>query len=335
MSQSAPYQQANVRLNWIDAARGLAIVAVVFGHVWRGLHASAIITDDALFQVLDRLIYSFHMPLFFFLSGLVFKESQHDITRTLFARIVRLLWPLALWTWIYFSFKIIAGSLANSPIRADEFPYFPLPPREQFWFLWALLLVQFAVTITLSMATRLLNRPIAIALTSTASLALYLFVAVPEVLAPYVVGAVMHSPFFLAGMAYSLATSRRRFVGSALPYLALFTAAIAIALVTNGRNTDLVIGIVAAVALTTAMRILYNSGSPSRPLSIVRDLGLASMAIYVTHVIFTASTRIGLKMAGILDLRVHILLAVLAGVLLPLVIYRLAKRAGVTRIAGF
>ena len=49
---------AGGRLEWIDVARGIGIVAVVVGHVWTrgGLR-------DAM--------YSFHMPLFFLLSGLL------------------------------------------------------------------------------------------------------------------------------------------------------------------------------------------------------------------------------------------------------------------------
>lgn len=46
------------RLDWVDVARGIGIIAVVVGHVWtRG-------------PVRDAL-YSFHMPLFFLLSGLL------------------------------------------------------------------------------------------------------------------------------------------------------------------------------------------------------------------------------------------------------------------------
>lgn len=46
------------RLEWIDAARGIGIIAVVVGHVW---------TRGALRDAM----YSFHMPLFFLLSGLL------------------------------------------------------------------------------------------------------------------------------------------------------------------------------------------------------------------------------------------------------------------------
>ncbi|MEC3949891.1 acyltransferase family protein [Sphingobium sp. HWE2-09] len=50
--------KAQFRLDWVDVARGLGIVAVVIGHVWtRG-------------PVRDA-VYAFHMPLFFLLSGML------------------------------------------------------------------------------------------------------------------------------------------------------------------------------------------------------------------------------------------------------------------------
>lgn len=49
---------AGGRLEWIDVARGIGIIAVVVGHVWtRGSLRDA--------------MYSFHMPLFFLLSGML------------------------------------------------------------------------------------------------------------------------------------------------------------------------------------------------------------------------------------------------------------------------
>ena len=48
------------RLKWIDAMRGLAILLVVLGH------SIGSITDP-----MNRFILSFHMPVFFFISGLV------------------------------------------------------------------------------------------------------------------------------------------------------------------------------------------------------------------------------------------------------------------------
>jgi fucose 4-O-acetylase-like acetyltransferase len=50
------------RFDWVDVARGIGILAVVVGHVWtRGWP--------------HTITYSFHMPLFFLLSGYLFKPK--------------------------------------------------------------------------------------------------------------------------------------------------------------------------------------------------------------------------------------------------------------------
>ncbi len=52
-----------IRTSWIDIARGIGILLVLYGHVLG--------SDKTRF-----FIYAFHMPLFFFVSGLVFKERH-------------------------------------------------------------------------------------------------------------------------------------------------------------------------------------------------------------------------------------------------------------------
>lgn len=55
------------RNNIIDIAKGIGIILVVFGHNWIVVHKPG---------ELFRIIYSFHVPLFFFLSGIFLKESE-------------------------------------------------------------------------------------------------------------------------------------------------------------------------------------------------------------------------------------------------------------------
>lgn len=55
----------NNRLQWIDISKGVAIILVVLGHT--GLKSGS-----ALY--LNTFIYSFHLPLFFILSGYLFKD---------------------------------------------------------------------------------------------------------------------------------------------------------------------------------------------------------------------------------------------------------------------
>ena len=58
------------RLEYIDQLKGFAIFLVVTGHV---LEYCLVSTDSGYESVWHKLIYSFHMPLFAFLSGLFMK----------------------------------------------------------------------------------------------------------------------------------------------------------------------------------------------------------------------------------------------------------------------
>lgn len=75
------------RLEYIDRLKGLAIILVVMGHV---LEANGIGWENGMHQ----FIYLFHMPLFFFLSGLLFKFEG---TQTVVKKSRQLLVPLMVW----------------------------------------------------------------------------------------------------------------------------------------------------------------------------------------------------------------------------------------------
>ena len=55
----------NKNIDWVNNAKGLGIILVVFGHVWRGINAKGLL-NNTTFLFIDDLVYSFHMPLFFY-----------------------------------------------------------------------------------------------------------------------------------------------------------------------------------------------------------------------------------------------------------------------------
>lgn len=55
----------NQRIDWIDIAKGIGILLVILGH------------SVQFGGIVHNLIFSFHMPLFFVLSGLVYKYSDN------------------------------------------------------------------------------------------------------------------------------------------------------------------------------------------------------------------------------------------------------------------
>lgn len=82
------------RVQWIDGCKGIAILLVILGHTMR--------TDLSLVY-----IYGFHMPLFFFLSGLVCNEKKYTWSSFLKSRFNTLVIPYIafyLLTWLYWLF---------------------------------------------------------------------------------------------------------------------------------------------------------------------------------------------------------------------------------------
>lgn len=79
------------RVEWLDSLRGVAMLAVVIGHSCE-LYVSA---DSTMM----KLIYSFHMPLFFMVSGATFRVDKYERFRDcLIGEAKRLLVP---YVWLY------------------------------------------------------------------------------------------------------------------------------------------------------------------------------------------------------------------------------------------
>ena len=139
------------RVRWIDVARGIGIILVVAGH--------SLVPDG----LPNQIIFAFHMPLFFVLSGYVFgltERAEAPISRTLGSGVRRLLIPYAatgVVAYLYWFFILrfqthdLNAPLVILGIFAKTFGYgagavvaqFPdVGPVGPMWFLLALFLGQ-------------------------------------------------------------------------------------------------------------------------------------------------------------------------------------------------
>ena len=76
--------QKTKRSDWIDIAKGLGVFLVFLGHLWY----------QSNFPILNQMIYSFHIPMFFILSGYVIKRKQEETFKTFISKkFMRLLLP--------------------------------------------------------------------------------------------------------------------------------------------------------------------------------------------------------------------------------------------------
>jgi fucose 4-O-acetylase-like acetyltransferase len=79
INQSPTLTSQKQRFDYIDIARGIAIITVIFGHIFY-------YSSDPM-----KWIYSFHMPLFFFISGLCFSPKKYTLWQFIKKKAKRLL----------------------------------------------------------------------------------------------------------------------------------------------------------------------------------------------------------------------------------------------------
>ncbi len=89
----------NQRIEYIDTLKGIAIILVVMGHVIQFLWGDRYGSDNVLFVI----IYSFHMPLFFFLSGFCTKVVDQNGGISLKKKMKTLFYPFLLWNLIVYA----------------------------------------------------------------------------------------------------------------------------------------------------------------------------------------------------------------------------------------
>ena len=128
------------RIEYIDYAKCVAILLVVSGHIIQCFSVRG--TGDPLF----KFIYSFHMPLFFFLSGYVAQMTRERLIAKgvipfLLRKVETLFVPFLVWSLVILNYI----DILNSPHTLTVIELFLSPDRGA-WFLLSIFLVQVACT---------------------------------------------------------------------------------------------------------------------------------------------------------------------------------------------
>lgn len=313
------------RIQWMDAARGLGIILVVFGHVERGLVSSGIATT-AWWQVADYTLYTFHMPLFFMLAGFnVPRPLSRGRSEYLKGKLWTIAYPYFLWSLIQGTILVLLTSSTNGKYGAEELLSIPWKPMSQFWFLWVLMACQLVIAIVGVRAAVL------------APLAVASFVA--SQFTQDLLSHALHSlPFFLAGVLLADRASEARPTGPT-PIVAVGWAVFAVLVYLSLREVSLdefesfwalpasIVGI--AVVVWAALML---SGEA---LDVVAYLGTASMTIYVMHVLASAGLRIIMTKLHVPTVDwLYALACTLVGLVVPLVAHVLLGRFNLLWVLG-
>jgi fucose 4-O-acetylase-like acetyltransferase len=313
---------------WVDYAKAIGIVLVVYGHVARGLYNAGIPLDAALYERVDSIIYSFHMPLFFFLSGLFFFHSLRRRGPACLTanKIDTIIYPYVIWSLIQGLTEVALSQYTTSSTTPAEVLSL-WDPRVQFWFLYAL----FLVVVTAILVYRS-DAWFLIAAVLAASAVAYVYQdQIPSALhSDYVV---KNFVFFALGVWFS--TVKDRIGRNPTPWAAAGLIAFVVSqyvfhvelgLVYSDKGiASLLLATVSILAVTSVS--IFLARTPARW---VLALGSASLAIYVMHILCGSGARIILaRFFGVQDATVHLIAGCLAGVLLPMLVLRLSARLGV------
>lgn len=335
------------RIVWLDAAKGIGILAVVIGHALAGIIDSPVGRGLEAFRLLYTGIYLFHMPLFFLLSGLLVRRrlarSQTGFGIDL---ILSVLWPYLLWSIVQLCVIYLAGSSVNAPAGRFWPPILKLPvvAPAQFWFLYVLFFLHLAA---LLVVPRL------------GALALLLVAWVLKLADPWLATTFMFHIAMVHGGFYALGawagtegiSAMLGRLGNAVRAALIVAAIVAVALGTAAILSEQQPGFVrlssfdmtaiawriaylpAALLGIVAVLIVADSarGAAARALAF---LGERSMAIFVLHVLFMATFRIVLLKLHVREPMVLLFACSLIGLAGPLAALAVARRFTNSRLLG-
>lgn len=125
----------------IDRLKGYACFLVLFGHVIMGMRNAGIVMPSFLFG-LEKFIWTFHVPLFLFLSGAVYSitdEWHRKKTKFNFIKykLLKLGVPYFVFSVIYILINSLSGD-TNTSFSANDILTLWKTPVAQYWYLYAL-----------------------------------------------------------------------------------------------------------------------------------------------------------------------------------------------------
>ena len=130
----------------LDIVKGIGIILVVYGHLSREVLDRGVASHPGLLETLYFCLYTFHMPLFFFIAGYNTHISicRHNRRGFLASRIWKVVYPYFLWSLLIWLPKgLMARFLAiNHPFQVYDIEHIAWQPISVYWFLYVLFIMQ-------------------------------------------------------------------------------------------------------------------------------------------------------------------------------------------------
>lgn len=328
----------------LDIAKGLAIVAIAFGHVWRGLYNGGIVVDESMFQSVDRLTYMWHLSVFALTAGLFVERGmrREGAWNYVLHRNAGFLWLYLVWTLLQGVIEILASRFANSPANWTDVLKIWLP-TTQLWFLGWLALM---LAITAAIKPWCTKSRQFIFLGVVAGISLSTWGLNGDILGSKGLGI---SIFFGMGLAIGGKRitdwiSRIHVYGAlAIGAIAMGVAIFLTEIVTSTPPTmsgdfrtpmSVMLGFLASAVAVAACLFLSRVLSKLKIFGFIAYLGRESMTIFLGHVLFQSGLRIVLSAVGVESVVLHLAVGLGGAIVGPLIISWILKRIRIEWIFG-
>lgn len=335
----------NNRLAWVDYTRGIAIILVLYRHIFEGISRTGLPTAEySYLEHANIIFYSFRMPLFFILSGIFIGKSlaKRPVGKLIANKFSILLYPYFIWSILQVTLQLALSRYVNADRHLEDYGYILFFPRriDQFWYLYALFNVSVLYMLTreklklriwhqlmLGLCMYLLSSYVTQKQVDLGFvydiLHYYIFFALGDLLSAQVLKQENFSrfaswktfflllPFFIAGQFYFLTKNLDMndylYVEAWQPLLFAVIA-------------------VSGCAFMGCIAFLLQRYDV---LKMLRVVGFHSLYIYVSHVLVASAVRMGLmKGLGVTNVPVLLAVCLAAAIVIPVIIYNIAMRYG-------
>ncbi|MFZ6754565.1 acyltransferase family protein [Undibacterium sp. Dicai25W] len=322
------------RDHWVDYAKGIGILLVVYGHVSRGAYNAGIVMDAKLFKLIDSIIYSFHMPLFFLLSGIFFIPSlnKYGRQRLILDKVDSVFYPYVLWSLLQGFTEVFLSRFTTAKTSVDDVLSLLWQPRAQFWFLYVLFVVFVLMALTYREQRGAAALFVPLMLIAAWISRFYVQLPFPvDFLATYLIYFYLGSQvrvwkdFIIEHASIVCAISGLLFGCLAwlfhgkLGLIYSDQSLLALPLALSGITMVCSLGFVLAKAELNMLKCLTLFGT-------------CSMPIFLMHILAGSGVRIILnKFLYIDNASIHLILGTVIGILVPITVFQLSKK---TSLAG-
>lgn len=311
-------------MDWVYIAKGIGMILVVFGH----FHPE---NSPRYYSVINALIYSFHMPLFFIISGLLYDYKKLPYSEFVKTKTKRLAIPFMTIAGLFFLVKFVMAKFVvlDHPVNWRSVLALIVDPVHSYmpllWFVHAL----FFMFIIYPLLRKVIkyNFIIIILLCLANTVDSFHFYGFSRMLSCF--------PFFVFG----ILLREERFIFNKIACGQLFVIPISIGLFSTMFLLSYQVALIpylvkfllglcgTVLVLSVSHMVAWERHLMAK--QIISSIGYYSMTIYLFHTLFESAVRIvAFQKIGVtrLSFEVVALLAVTVGIFFPILLEKFILR---------